>query len=78
MGCDYQALDIKISNQTLDNYEKWWSEYNLIKSSVKRPINNSLQITQRFKLMKPSISDINTSTTVAICFPKCAKCCRED
>ncbi|MCG8407670.1 MAG: hypothetical protein MI923_20930 [Phycisphaerales bacterium] len=39
IGCNgYQVIDLKISNQSL---EQWWAYYKSIKSSVKRPVNNS-------------------------------------
>ena len=47
MGCEkYKLVYVKISDQTLENYEKWWSSYkslnnSLSHSSVKTPVNNS-------------------------------------
>ena len=47
MGCEkYKLVYLKISNQTLENYEKWWSSYkslnnDLSHSFVKTPVNNS-------------------------------------
>ena len=43
MGCEkYKLLYLKISSQTLENYEKWWNSYRSINhSSVKKPVNNS-------------------------------------
>ena len=43
MGCEkYKLVYLKISPQTLDNYEKWWDSYKSINhSSVKAPLNNS-------------------------------------
>ena len=43
MGCEkYKLVYLKISPQTLDNYEKWWNSYKSIhNSSVKKPVNNS-------------------------------------
>ena len=38
----YKLVYLKISPQTLDNYEKWWNSYKSIhNSSVKKPVNNS-------------------------------------
>ena len=43
MGCEkYKLVYLKISHQTLANYEKWWDSYkSLNNSSVKKPVNNS-------------------------------------
>ena len=43
MGCEkYKLLYLKISPQTLENYEKWWNSYRSINhSSVKKAVNNS-------------------------------------
>ena len=47
MGCEkYKLVYLKISSQTLENYEKWWNSYkslnnSLSHSSVKAPVNNS-------------------------------------
>ena len=43
MGCEKSKLVyLKISAQTLENYEKWWNSYKSINhSSVKKPVNNS-------------------------------------
>ena len=43
MGCEkYKLVYLKISRQTLANYEKWWDSYkSLNNSSVKKPVNNS-------------------------------------
>ena len=43
MGCEKSKLVfLKISPQTLENYEKWWNSYKSINhSSVKAPVNNS-------------------------------------
>ena len=43
MGCEKSKLVyLKISSQTLENYEKWWNSYKSINhSSVKKPVNNS-------------------------------------
>ena len=43
MGCEkYKLVYLKISPQTLENYEKWWDSYkSLNNSSVKKPVNNS-------------------------------------
>ena len=43
MGCEkYKPVYLKISPQTLENYEKWWNSYkSLNNSSVKKPVNNS-------------------------------------
>ena len=58
MGCNgYQAIDLKISIQTLEKYEQWWryyksiysgtispssrGVYKSIQSSVERPVDNS-------------------------------------
>ena len=43
MGCEKSKLVyLKISPQTLANYEKWWNSYKSINhSSVKKPVNNS-------------------------------------
>ena len=43
MGCEkYKLVYLKISPQTLENYEKWWDSYkSLNNTSVKKPINNS-------------------------------------
>ena len=42
MGCEKSKLVyLKISQQTLSNYEKWWNSYKSIhNSSVKAPVNN--------------------------------------
>ena len=42
MGCEKSKLVyLKISEQTLKNYEKWWNSYkSLNDSSVKAPVNN--------------------------------------
>ena len=38
----YELLYLKISGQTLANYEKWWNSYkSLNNSSVKAPVNNA-------------------------------------
>ena len=38
----YKLVYLKISEQTLKNYEKWWNSYKSIHdSSVKAPVNNS-------------------------------------
>ena len=38
----YKLLYLKISGQTLANYEKWWNSYkSLNNSSVKAPVNNA-------------------------------------
>ena len=37
----YKLVYLKISEQTLANYEKWWNSYKSIHdSSVKAPVNN--------------------------------------
>ena len=43
MGCEkYKLVYLKISPQTLDNYEKWWDSYkSLNNSSMKAPVGNS-------------------------------------
>ena len=43
MGCEKSKLVyLKISPQTLENYEKWWDSYkSLNNTSVKKPINNT-------------------------------------
>ena len=43
MDCEKSKLVyVKISPQTLESYEKWWSSYkSLHNSSVKEPVNNS-------------------------------------
>lgn len=44
MGCEkHNQVYLKISKQTLENYEKWWECYkqSLDNSSVKAPVNNS-------------------------------------
>ena len=43
MGCEkYELVYLKISPQTLDNYEKWWGSYkSLNNTSVEKPVNNS-------------------------------------
>ena len=43
MGCEkYKLVYLKISPQTLENYEKWWDSYkSLNNTSVKKPINNT-------------------------------------
>ena len=43
MGCEKNKLVyLKISPQTLENYEKWWDSYkSLNNTSVKKPVNNS-------------------------------------
>ena len=43
MGCEKSKLVyLKISDQTMENYEKWWNSYkSLNDSSVKAPVNNS-------------------------------------
>ena len=43
MGCEKSKLVyLKISPQTLANYEKWWNSYKSINhSSVKKSVNNS-------------------------------------
>ena len=43
MGCEKRKLVyLKISPQTLENYEKWWDSYKSINhSSVKKTVNNS-------------------------------------
>ena len=43
MGCEkYKLVYLKISPQTLENYEKWWDSYkSLNNSSMKKPINNT-------------------------------------
>ena len=43
MGCEKSKLVyLKISPQTLENYEKWWNSYkSLHDSSVEKPVNNS-------------------------------------
>ena len=38
----YKLIDLRIGDQTLVNYEKWWLSYkSLNDSSVKTPVNNS-------------------------------------
>ena len=38
----YKLVYLKISNQTLENYEKWWDSYKSLNHSfVKAPVNNS-------------------------------------
>ena len=38
----YKLVYLKISGQTLANYEKWWNSYkSMHNSSVKAPVNNS-------------------------------------
>ena len=38
----YKLVYLKISDQTLENYEKWWNSYkSLNHSSMKTPVNNS-------------------------------------
>ena len=43
MGCEKSKLVyLKISDQTMENYEKWWNSYkSLNDSSVEDPVNNS-------------------------------------
>ena len=43
MDCEKTKLVyLKISPNTLENYEKWWNSYkSLHDSSVKKPVNNS-------------------------------------
>ena len=43
MDCEkYKLVFLKISPQTLENYEKWWDGYkSLNNTSVKKPVNNS-------------------------------------
>ena len=42
MGCEkYKLVHLKISPQTLENYEKWWNSYKSLNTSVKKPVNNS-------------------------------------
>ena len=43
MGCEkYKLVYLKISPQTLENYEKWWDSYkSLNNSSMKKPVNNT-------------------------------------
>ena len=43
MGCEkYKLVYLKISSQTMENYEKWWNSYKSINhSSVKKTVNNS-------------------------------------
>ena len=42
MGCEkYKLVYLKISPQTLENYEKWWNSYKSLNTSVKKPVNNS-------------------------------------
>lgn len=50
MGCEkHHQVSLKISKQTLENYEKWWKRYKqltskqlrLNNSSVKRPLDNT-------------------------------------
>ena len=43
MDCEkYKLVYLKISPQTLENYEKWWDSYkSLNNSSMKKPANNS-------------------------------------
>ena len=42
MGCEkYKLVYLKISPQTLENYEKWWNRYKSLNTSVKKPVNNS-------------------------------------
>ena len=43
MNCEkYKLVYLKISLQTLENYEKWWDSYKSLNySSVKKPINNT-------------------------------------
>ena len=43
IGCEkYKQVYLKISPQTLKNYEEWWSSYkSLNNTSVKKPVNNS-------------------------------------
>ena len=43
MGCEkYKLVYLKISPQTLENYEKWWDSYkSLNNTSVKKPVKNS-------------------------------------
>ena len=43
MGCEkYKLVYLKISPQTLEDYEKWWNSYkSLNNSSMKKPVNNS-------------------------------------
>ena len=43
MGCEKSRLVyLKISPQTLDNYEKWWSSYKSLNNpSMKTPVNNT-------------------------------------
>ena len=37
----YKLVYLKISGQTLENYEKWWNSYkSLNNSSVETPVNN--------------------------------------
>ena len=37
----YKLVYLKISPQTLENYEKWWNSYKSLNTSVKKPVNNS-------------------------------------
>ena len=43
MGCEKSKLVyLKISPQTMENYEKWWNSYKSVNnSSVEKPVNNS-------------------------------------
>ena len=43
MGSEkYKLVYLKISQQTLQKYEKWWNSYkSLHNSSMKNPVNNS-------------------------------------
>ena len=42
MGCEkYKLVYLKISPQTLENYEKLWNSYKSLNTSVKKPVNNS-------------------------------------
>ena len=39
---NYKLVHLNISEQTLENYKKWWHSYKLLNdSSVKKPVNNS-------------------------------------
>lgn len=38
---NYKLLDLKISDQTLEKYEKWWRSFKSLNNSEKAPVDNS-------------------------------------
>ena len=70
----YELVYLKISKQTLENYEKWWNSYKSHNDSpMKAPVNNPCQIAKYFRFFKRSVESINTSSTKSILFPKFSK-----